>query len=132
MKNIYLDVSSLCRPFDDQSFIRIQMETNALNLILAKVHANTLHLVASPVHFIEISSITDVAERIQIEMLLENEAELIKSDLKSVQHRTEELMEKGFGVADAVHVAFAESYGADFISRDDKLVKKCLKNNIRV
>lgn len=132
MKNIYLDVCSLCRPFDDQSYIRIRLETNALNLIIAKVHNKTYQLLASPVHFREISSITDMTERIQVEILLENEAELIKADLKSVQHRTEELMGKGFGLADAAHVAFAESCGADFISCDDKLVKKCLKNNIKV
>lgn len=37
-----------------------------------------------------------------------------------------------FGVADAAHVAFAEQCGADFISCDDALVKKCLGNGIQV
>jgi predicted nucleic acid-binding protein len=132
VKNIYFDVCSLCRPFDDQSFLRIRLETNAVNLILAKVHSKTFQLMASPVHFYEISSITDLSERIQVEMLLENEAKLVNAELKSVQLRTEELLGKGFGLADAAHVAFAESCGADFISCDDRLVKKCVKNNINV
>ena len=37
VKSVYLDVCALCRPFDDQSYLRIKMETEAVNLILAKV-----------------------------------------------------------------------------------------------
>jgi len=32
-KLIYPDVCALCRPFDDQSYLRIRMETEAVNLI---------------------------------------------------------------------------------------------------
>ena len=39
---------------------------------------------------------------------------------------------RGFGVADAAHVAFAEECGAKFITCDDRLIKKCKKHNIRV
>ena len=35
---VYLDVCALSRPFDDQSFLRIRLETEAVNLILSKVH----------------------------------------------------------------------------------------------
>ncbi len=42
--------------------------------------------------------------------------------------RAEELVNMGFGVADAAHVAFAEKAGALFISCDNKLVKKMLKS----
>lgn len=132
MKRIYLDVCSLCRPFDDQSFIRIRLETDAINLIVAHVHLKVFQLFASPVHFYEISSISDLSERMQIEMLLENEAKLLKGDLMAVQNRTEELIALGFGLADAAHIAFAESSNADFISCDDKLVKKSRQNKIKV
>ena len=33
-KNIYLDVCAFCRLFDDQSYLRIKLETIAVNLIL--------------------------------------------------------------------------------------------------
>ena len=33
-KPIYLDVCVLSRPFDDQSFLRIRLETEAVNLML--------------------------------------------------------------------------------------------------
>jgi hypothetical protein len=35
---VYLDVYALSRPFDDQSFLRIRLETEAVNLILSRVH----------------------------------------------------------------------------------------------
>ena len=132
MKNIYLDVCSLCRPFDDQSFIRIHLETNAVHLIMAYVQNGVFKLLASPVHLYEISAITDISERIQIEMLLEKEAEQPQFDRALVRQRTEELIETGFGLADAAHVACAESYDADFISCDDKLLKKCSKSKIKI
>jgi hypothetical protein len=34
---IYLDVCVLCRPFDNQQYLRIRMETESVNLILANV-----------------------------------------------------------------------------------------------
>jgi hypothetical protein len=36
-ETVYLDVCSLCRPFDDQKYSRIRLETEAVNLIFAKV-----------------------------------------------------------------------------------------------
>ena len=32
---VYLDVCALCRPFDDQAHMRIRLETEAVQLILA-------------------------------------------------------------------------------------------------
>ncbi|GFP31652.1 hypothetical protein HKBW3S34_02573, partial [Candidatus Hakubella thermalkaliphila] len=37
VRPIYIDVCALSRPFDDQSFLRIRLETEALNLILLNV-----------------------------------------------------------------------------------------------
>jgi len=35
-KLIYIDVCSLSRPFDDQDYLRIRMETDAVTLILSR------------------------------------------------------------------------------------------------
>ena len=48
------------------------------------------------------------------------------------RHRAEELFSEGFGVADAAHVAFAEIAGADFVTCDDSLIKKCRRHEIKV
>ena len=57
---------------------------------------------------------------------------MIDADLFAARKRTEDLISKGFGVADAAHVAFAEQAAASFITCDDKLIKKCLKCDISV
>jgi len=41
--------------------------------------------------------------------------------------RAERLYDNGIGVADAAHVAFAEAAGANFVTCDDRLLKRCLK-----
>lgn len=46
-KRIYLDVCALCCPFDDQTQIRIRLETEAVQLILSHVRSGELALVAS-------------------------------------------------------------------------------------
>lgn len=34
---IYIDVCALSRPFDEQNYLRIKLETEAINLILSKI-----------------------------------------------------------------------------------------------
>lgn len=46
-KRIYLDVCALCRPFDDQTQIRIRLETGAVQLILSHVRSGDLALITS-------------------------------------------------------------------------------------
>lgn len=55
---VYLDVCALCRPFDDQSRMRIRLETEAVNLILEHVRKGTLTMIASPAHDVEIAAWT--------------------------------------------------------------------------
>ena len=56
----------------------------------------------------------------------------IKTDLDIARKRADELCELNFGIADAAHVAFAEQGGAEFISCDDSLIKKCLRHNVKI
>ena len=131
-KNIYLDVCVLSRPFDDQSFLRIRLETEALNLILSKVKNEKYILVVSPIHWEEIKAISDVFERIDLQERLRTLGKSIKADSANAKKRAEELCDLNFGVADAAHIAFAEQCGAEFISCDDSLIKKCSRQNIKI
>ncbi|MBA4368642.1 MAG: hypothetical protein C0403_13505 [Desulfobacterium sp.] len=131
-KLVYLDVCSLCRPFDDQRYLRIRLESEATKLILENVRNQKLKLAVSPVHRIEIGAISDLAERIKILGLLENFGELVKIDMAKARVKAERLFDNGYGVADAVHVAFAESAGADFVTCDDRLLKRCLKSDLKI
>ena len=127
MIKIYLDVCSLCRPFDDQDYIRIRIETDAVNLILSKVKQSQYQLMKSKVHLIEINSINDDLERIELLELLNNYGNSMKVDQAKVQLRINELLSYNFAIADASHIAFSENYRSIFISCDDKLLNKCQK-----
>ena len=129
---IYLDVCVLCRPFDDQQYIRIRMEMEAVNLILSNIKKGNYKLAISPVHLLEINAIPDMYERIHIKTILEKFGAVIKVNRSKTRERAEELVQKGFGVADAAHIAFAEKSNIPFITCDDQLLKKCLKNNISI
>ena len=129
---IYLDVCTLSRPFDEQHYLRIRLETEAFNLILSRVKKGDYKLLVSPVHIKEIEAVPDVFERIELKTILDKLGEPIKVNLDKTRKRAEELVKSGFGIADAAHVAFAEQVRAQFINYDDALVKKCLKHNIKV
>jgi hypothetical protein len=131
-KSIYMDVCALSRPFDDQRYPRIRLETEAVNLILLKIREQKLKLLFSPVHLIEIEGISDFFERIELQSILKEFGTPIKGDMSKIRSRAEELFLLGFGVADAAHVAFAEWGRADFISCDSRLLKKCQGLTIKV
>ncbi len=131
-KRIYLDVCALSRPFDDQAFLRIRLETEAVNLIISKTKAGQYSLVVSQVHREEIEAISDSFERIELQARLAAQGQSIKADMAAIRRRAEDLTDLRFGVADAAHVAFAEQCGTEFVSCDDALIKKCLKHKIGV
>ena len=131
-KLAYIDVCALSRPFDNQDYLRIRLETEAVSLILLKVREGSLRLLISPAHLREIEAIPDSFERIELQTVLNELGEPIKGDMSKIRARAEDLVSSGFGVADAAHVAFAEYCGAQFISCDEKLLKKCLTHKIKV
>ena len=132
LKPIYLDVCALSRPFDDQSYLRIRLETEAVNLILSKARQGRYRVLVSPVHAKEIESISDPVERIELQTILAIVGQPVPADRSKANTRAEELVKLGFGIADAAHVSFAEQAEASFISTDDRLIKKCLKHKIAV
>lgn len=121
---IYLDVCALSRPFDDQSFLRIRLETEAVNLILSKVRSGLYELMVSPVHTKEIEAIDDNLERTELQSILANWGQDVIADNTEARTRAEHLAASGVGIADAAHVALAEQCGASFISVDDRLYQE--------
>lgn len=131
-KNLYLDVCALCRPYDDQSYMRIRMETIAVHLIFSAIERNAYVLAYSTVHMKEIAAISDPVERFELFELLEATAERISSDARDCRNRAEALVSFGLGPADAAHLSHAEAIGADFVTCDDKLCHKCRKLDLKI
>ncbi|OIO22143.1 MAG: hypothetical protein COZ80_02750 [Ignavibacteria bacterium CG_4_8_14_3_um_filter_37_9] len=127
MKRLYLDVCTLCRPFDNQNLMRIRFETDAYYLILDGIQRKKYEMIVSPVHYKEIESIEDVREKVQVLELLSAYGIQSNYDADKVKKRAEELISFHFGTADAVHLAFAERSSDYFITCDDKLIKRSRK-----
>ncbi len=130
MKKIYLDVCTLCRPYDDQTYSRIHMETAAVQLILSAVEKQCFQLVWSPVHIKEIEATANHSERIELLYLIEKTKfdSDIPIDIQATRRRAEHLITLGFGIADAAHLAYSEAFQAELITCDDKFAKKSNSN----
>lgn len=132
MKTLYLDVCVLSRPFDDQNQLRIRLETDAVFLILRRIETGLYRAVVSPAHYKEVSAIRETSERLEMESLLSRLDKSCECDLIQARHRAEALIDMGFGIADAAHVAFAEQLAEFFITCDDKLLKWCKQTALRI
>jgi hypothetical protein len=131
---IYLDVCALCRSFDDQRYLRIRLETAAIELIMERIKYGDYSCYYSPVHFYEIEEFDDPFERSEVQnfLLLWGLNAGKKVTLRMVRQRAEELSIAGFSAGDAAHAAFAEALDASFITCDDKLIKLCRRFNLSV
>jgi predicted nucleic acid-binding protein len=126
-KAVYLDVCALLRPYDDQSQMRVSMETDAVNMILVAAKERKVILRTSPVHAVELQeSVGDEENIATLELLGDIATPIIPS--KATRARAEFWADQGIGLGDAAHLAFAESAGADFITCDDRLIKRVLKS----
>lgn len=134
MKKLYLDVCTLCRPFDNQNVMRIRLETDAFYLILQNIQNGKYEMMISAVHFKEVEAITDIREKTQLLALINKYGVQRSIDQKKAGKRADELIHLKFGVSDAAHFAFAEALSDCFISCDDRLLKKGrkLKANITI
>ena len=124
-KVLYLDVCALCRPFDDQSQMKIKLETDSIFLILEKIKAGKFRMLFSKIHNLEIKDIQEKEEREELLQFLEkygNEEKNINQE--KIKNRILEFEKMGFGIGDSAHLAFAENNTDYFISVDSNLLKK--------
>ena len=120
---VYLDVSRLNRPFDDQSQARVRLEAEAVTIILERCDAGMWQQVSSEIARIEIDANPNAAQRARVMLLLPDEKAVLKL-AESHFARAGELEAIGFKPADALHVASAEGLGADvLLSCDDRLCR---------
>ena len=64
--------------------------------------------------------------------LLEKFGTKAECDPSKTRKRAEYLYSRGFGIADAAHVAFAEECSDFFVSCDERLIRKCRRFNIGI
>lgn len=120
---IYLDVSCLNRPFDDQRQPRIRLEAEAVALIFEGLDAGRWRQVSSPIAEIEIAAMPDEERQRRVRALLPPRADIMELT-PEIFDRAAALEGFGFKPADALHLAAAEAQAADvFLSCDDRLCR---------
>lgn len=121
---IYLDTCSLQRPLDDQTQMRIRLESEAVLGIIALIENDDLELVSSEVLLFVSRRNVDATRREFAMEVLAKANQIIQVD-NDVRTRAQELNAKGVMALDALHLAAAETGLADyFCACDDKLLKK--------
>ena len=121
---IYLDVCCLNRPFDDQSQDRIRLEAEAVLLILTRIQNEDWVWYSSDVVIDEIEQTPDTKQRERV-MQLSAHANKVYHLKEADVVRAGALVDHGFSSMDALHLACAQSCGADvFLTTDDKLFRR--------
>ena len=129
---IYLDVSCLNRPFDDQSQPRIRLESEAVTLILEQIDAGDWRHVSSQIAEIEIAAIPDSERRRRVQALLPTRRDRIRLSARMFR-RAAELERLGFRPADALHVAAAERLTVNvLLTCDDRLCRLAARHRTRL
>ena len=120
---IYLNVSCLNRPFDDQEQARIRLEAAAVGMILERVDEGRWIHLSSDMARIEIDANPDPARRARVRLLLPESSNIVMLS-PAMFARALELQSLGFKPADALHVAAAEEAAADvLLSCDDRFCR---------
>src|SRR5688572_18088977 len=101
---VYLDVSCLNRPFDDQSQGRVRLESEAVSVILGRCASGRWEQVSSGIAVEEVEAIADRERRRRVLELLPPTTAIITVSTLEFK-RANELVALGIKPADALHVA---------------------------
>jgi len=129
---VYVDVSCLDRPFDDQWQQRIRLETEAVALLFDPFASGIWRHVSSDMALVEIAAMPDRDRQRRVRSLLPGSEDIITLS-PAIYRRAESLIALGFRQADATHVAAAEAQGADvLLTCDDKLLNRARRRRRRL
>lgn len=123
---IYLDNCCYNRPYDDQSQLRISLETQAKLYVQDLIRQKKLNLVSSYVLWYENSQNPfKIRKRSISEFIQKNTIEYIDVDkAEDIKRKADEIMKTGVKTKDAYHVACAIYANCDyFFTTDDRLLK---------
>lgn len=117
---IYLDLCCFNRPYDDQSFLTIHIETQAkLGIQDLIEEEKSIYLIWSFMMDYENASNPDSFVSREISYW-RNKASIIVKKNEFIVKQAEELFAAGFGKKDSIHIASAIDAGAGFFITVDK------------
>jgi hypothetical protein len=121
---VYLDMCVYNRPFDDQSDLRVKLETVACEIIFDCLQKGEMDMVWSFMLEFE-NEVNPFTERKQEIALLSNLAKHIVVPHREILTRAEEIEKAGITGNDAVHLACGLFSHCDyFMTCDDRLIRR--------
>ncbi len=121
---IYLDNCCFNRPFDDQSQLRIKLESEAKLKIQDEIMEGVFQLVWSYILQSE-NDANPFDERQRAVSAWEKYANMNICEKPSVLEKGDQLMQIGLRTKDALHIACAIEAGCEyFLTTDDKILNK--------
>jgi len=131
---VYLDNCCYNRPFDDQSQIRVFLETQAKLHIQSLIGNARLELAYSYMSVFENRNNPDDDNSKIIEDFFAYAAFFVDPNQeKTIENRAEQIKNKGIKRKDAIHLACAIEAECDyFITTDDMILKRYADKDIKV
>jgi len=131
---VYFDNCSYNRPFDDQSQIRIYLETQAKLYIQKLIRDGKLFLAVSYISRYENDNSPHSRNKTTIEKFFENAVSYVDIDKADIiENRAGKIMKYGVKAKDALHLSCAIEAKCDFfITTDDEILKKYKTGEIKV
>ncbi len=121
---VYLDACCLSRLTDDQSQARIREEAEAVEQVLAGVRRGVVEILSSEALEDEVRRNPSQERRREAQTTLTLAVTSIEIG-EVIALRAQGLVGLGYGPFDALHLAAAESAGADvLLTTDDRLLKR--------
>ena len=117
-QNIYLDTCCLGRPFDEQTQERVRHETEAIEKIIDYFFLGRFHWISSSAVETEVGKNPNVTQRNQIQSQFSLAYQTVQVGAGEIA-RAAHLEKFGFPLFDALHIACAESGGADVLLTTD-------------
>ena len=120
---VYLDNCCFNRPYDDQTQLRIELETKAKLHIQRLIADKEVLLVSSVVSEFENNNNPYQTRKAVIQDFLQHASEYVDNS-EEVENMVEEIEKKGIKPKDAAHLACAIYAKCDyFITTDDRVLK---------
>ena len=124
MIRVYLDTCCYSRPSDDQTQLRVMLESEAILDILERATRGDWTIIGSDAVQGELAAIRDPDRRLGAKDLAGYSAEYVHID-EDQRRRGEALERMGLRGYDSVHIACAEAASADvLLTTDDALIRR--------
>lgn len=121
---LYLDMCVYNRPFDDQSDLRVKLETVACQIIFEKIQRGLIELVWSFMLEFENELNPFVERKSEISLLSGLAGHIVGPD-QDILVKAEEVEKSGIKGKDAVHLACALVGGCShFVTCDDRIISR--------